>query len=100
MLIEHLENAYRKHDISVRVGLNPDHYSGFRFAPFAEMFKNGESIKAGGGLSLQELYFLECLATAVEPETALIIGNSMGWSTIAFGMLFPKSHVVAIDSAE
>jgi hypothetical protein len=67
--------------------------------PFAALFKSANGLSTGGGLSLHELYFLECIASTIEANAILIIGNAFGWSTLALSLLFPTAHVLAIDNA-
>ena len=52
----------------------------------------------GLGISLQEIYFLECLFARYRPAHLFAIGNAMGWSTLALGLLNPQGKVLAIDA--
>jgi hypothetical protein len=99
VMLDRLIRMYESRDLAVRVGLNPYHCSNHRDAPFAAFYDGGRLIKAGGGLSLQELYFFECLAKAFDPRNIFVIGNAFGWSTIALSLIFPRARVVAIDNA-
>jgi len=47
---------------------------------------------------LQEVYFLECLFARFRPKTAFVIGNSLGWSTLAIALANPETRVLAIDA--
>jgi predicted O-methyltransferase YrrM len=98
-LFMRLASLYERYGYAVRIGLNPHHLSNWKYAPYAALFKNSNIMGTGGGLSLQELYFLECVASAFEPNAIFIIGNAFGWSTIALALLFPNAHVLAIDNA-
>lgn len=89
---------YEKRGYSVRVGLNSFHLGNYRDAPFAALYSNGRVAGTGGGISLQEIYFLECLSRVYSPKTVLIIGNAFGWSTIAIALAFSRSKIIAIDN--
>src|SRR5262249_59352397 len=45
-----------------------------------------------------EIYLLEDLLRVYQPRHVLIIGNSLGWSTLAMSLLLPESRIVAMDT--
>ncbi len=98
MIFLNLVTAYRDEGYDVRVGLNPNHFGNYKQVPFAVLSRDGQPFHTGGGISIQEIYFFENLATHCDPERIFIIGNAFGWSTIALSMIFPKAKVVAIDN--
>jgi predicted O-methyltransferase YrrM len=68
----------------------------FHFAPFTWLVRNNSSVTEGLGISLQEIYFLECLGQVQPSRSIFIVGNSFGWSSLA--LAYPRSRVVAIDA--
>ncbi len=52
------------------------------------------------GITLKEVYFLENLFQVLSPASALVIGNSFGWSTFAVSLLNPDANVVAVEAGE
>ena len=98
-IIGKLTDFYREEGIELCTGVAPNHADGLPWAPFTWFFKNGKSVTGNLGIAVQEVYFLEHLLTAFQPKRTLIIGNSMGWSTLALGLLVKRGKVVALDMA-
>jgi hypothetical protein len=94
-----LTEYYREEGIELRAGLAPSHAEGLPWATFTWFCRDGKSVTGNLGIAVQEVYFLEHALAAYKPKRALIIGNSMGWSTLALGLLMPQGKVVAIDMA-
>lgn len=92
-----LVKLYKNYGHEVRTGLNP-HQLGFNHAPFTVLYKDGKSLSTGGGISLQETYFLECLFSEYHPKSIFCIGNAFGWSSLAISMLNPDAKVICIDA--
>jgi len=97
-IIGRLTAIYRSRGIEIATGLNPSHFDDFPLAPFTWFLKDGESLTNGLGIALQEIYFLECLFARYRPAHLFAIGNAMGWSTLALGLLNPQGKVLAIDA--
>lgn len=101
-----LIDVYAKQGYSLRTGLNPCHYDTPPWEaakwslslPFSCLYKGSGQLYTGGGIALQELYFLEILFTNYHPRNLFVIGNAFGWSTIALSLLNPRAKVVAIDA--
>lgn len=93
-----LVSFYEKRDVQISTGLNPSHFSNYPFAPFTWFISEGKSLTNGLGISLQEIYFLECLFARFHPRRLLVIGNSAGWSTLALALANPTATVLAIDA--
>jgi len=98
-IIGELTEFYREEGIELCAGLAPNHADGLPWAPFTWFCRNGKSVTGNLGIAVQEIYFLEHVLAAYSPARALIIGNSMGWSTLALGLLMPRGKVVAMDMA-
>jgi hypothetical protein len=62
IILEELVAAYERHNLTVRVGLNPYHLNNYRDAPFACLNRDGKTFPFGGGISIQEIYFFEQMA--------------------------------------
>jgi predicted O-methyltransferase YrrM len=97
-IIARLAALYESRGIRIATGLNPSHFNDFPHAPFTWFIKEGESLTNGLGIALQEIYFLECLFARFQPRSLFAIGNSLGWSTLALGLLNPGGSVLAIDA--
>src|SRR6185436_7530917 len=83
-----LLRIYEAEGYRVQIGLNPLHCRGEEAAPFTFLSKNGQPVDTGGGgVALQEIYFLEHLAQLADFKSIFIIGNSFGWSTILMSLL-------------
>ena len=98
-IIGDLTEYYREEGIELCAGLAPNHAEGLPWAPFTWFCRDGKSVTGNLGIAVQEVYFLEHVLAAYKPKRALIIGNSMGWSTLAFGLLMPQGKVAALDMA-
>jgi predicted O-methyltransferase YrrM len=97
-ILPRLVSLYENRGIRIATGLNPSHFGGFPHAPFTWFIKNGESLTDGLGIALQEVYFLECLFARFHPRSMFVIGNSLGWSTLALALANPAGSVLAIDA--
>lgn len=97
-ILPRLVSLYESRGIDIATGLNPSHFDNFPSAPFTWFLKNGESLTNGLGIALQEIYFLECLFARFRPKSTFVIGNSLGWSTLAIVLANPESRVLAIDA--
>lgn len=98
-IIGELTEFYREEGIELCAGLSPNHADGLPKAPFTWFCRDGKSVTGNLGIAVQEIYFFEHVLAAYAPARALIIGNSMGWSTLALGLLLPRGKVVAMDMA-
>ena len=98
-IIGDLTEYYREEGIELCAGLAPNHAEGLPWAPFTWFCRDGKSVTGNLGIAVQEVYFLEHVLAAYKPKRALIIGNSMGWSTLALGLLMPQGKVAALDMA-
>jgi predicted O-methyltransferase YrrM len=98
-IIARLAALYENRDIHIATGLNPSHFDNYPLAPFTWFFKDGENLTNGLGISIQEIYFLECLFARFRPKAVFAIGNSLGWSTLALALANPDARVLAIDAA-
>ena len=54
-------------------------------------------LSTGGGVAVDELYFLEHLVPALAPQHAYLLGIGAGWSTVALGLLAPQTRFVGLD---
>lgn len=90
---------YENCGLSVQSSLSPAHFPGFNLAeiPFTYIYDGDEKLSKAGGISLPEIAFFEALFEHYHPQNILIIGNSLGWSTLALGLINPASSIVAID---
>lgn len=87
---------YREAGYEAMTGYNPHHFDGWMAAPYTR-FIHQNRVVGTAGMALQEIMVLEGLAEHLAPQRILIIGNAMGWSTIALGLIFPKAQILAID---
>lgn len=92
-----LIKLYKDYGYCIQTGLNP-HTLGYKFAPFTTVYKDDKQLTTGGGISLQEIYFLECLFSEYQPKNIFCIGNAFGWSSLAIALLNPDAKVVCIDA--
>ena len=76
-----------------------NHVHHWRGAPMTRFIKDGQLIGTGG-LSLFEVMFMEGLAAYVQPQRILVLGNALGWSTLALALIFPQAKVLGIDLDE
>lgn len=97
-IIATLVDLYRDQGIEISTGLPPHRYDGYAGATFTWYFKDGKSLTNGLGIAMQEVYLLEHLLAAYRPKRALVIGNALGWSTLAIGALIGAGRVVALDA--
>lgn len=97
-VLPRLIEAYAREGYAIITGLNPSHYSAFRLAPFTWIVRDGKLASSGLGIALQEVYFFECLMAALDARPVYVIGNSMGFSTLAIALAAPVARVVAIDT--
>jgi len=97
-ILARLVSLYRDRGIDIAAGLNPSHFGGFPLAAFTWFVRDGRSLTNGLGIALQEIYFLECLFARFRPRRLFVIGNSLGWSSLALGLLNPAAKTVAIDA--
>jgi hypothetical protein len=96
-VLSRLVDIYESRGFRVSSGLNPVHFDNYALAPSTWLIKEGSSYTNGLGIGLQEVYFLECLFADFNPKNIFIIGNSLGWSTVALSLINAKANVVAID---
>ncbi|MEE2998741.1 MAG: class I SAM-dependent methyltransferase [Pseudomonadota bacterium] len=94
-----LIQLYERNGYEVQSSLSPLHFPGLDHAylPFSYIYLNGTEMCKGGGLAISELTFVDCITSIAEPKNIFVIGNSFGWTTLALGLMCPKSRVVAID---
>jgi predicted O-methyltransferase YrrM len=91
--------AYAADGFVISTGLNPTVYHNLHSVPFTWLIREGAEVAEGLGISLPEIYLLECLAAVQPAESILVIGNSFGWSTLALALAQPHARVVGLDSA-
>lgn len=96
-VLSRLVDIYESRGFRVSSGLNPVHFQNYALAPSTWLIKEGSSYTNGLGIGLQEVYFLECLFADFNPKNIFIVGNSLGWSTVALSLINSSAHVVAID---
>jgi predicted O-methyltransferase YrrM len=97
-ILPRLVSLYENRCIGIATGLNPSHFDGFPNTLFTWFIKDGESLTNGLGIALQEVYFLECLFAHFRPASIFVIGNSLGWSTLALALANPQARILAIDA--
>jgi predicted O-methyltransferase YrrM len=97
-ILERLVGLYSAQGIEVCVGLPSHHFNGLPTANFTWFLKDGQKLTDGLGIASQEIYLLETLFAAYRPHRVMVIGNSLGWSTLALALLLPEAKVVAIDA--
>jgi hypothetical protein len=95
-ILPRLFAIYRAAGYEPLTGYSSYHFQNWRGAPFTRFFKD-RRLWGCPGMALQEVMFLEHLASLVTPQRVLVIGNGMGWGTIAMTLIFPKAFTVAID---
>lgn len=91
-----LTRYYRGKGYLPLTGYNPHHFFDWRDAPFT-VFLKGSELAGCPGLALQEVMFLEHLGRYLSPANCLVIGNAMGWSTVATALTFPGARTLGID---
>jgi hypothetical protein len=97
-IIAQLVDLYRAQGIEISTGLPPHRYDGYAGATFTWYFKDGKSLTNGLGIAMQEVYLLEHLFAAYRPRRALVVGNALGWSTLAIAALIGEGRVAALDA--
>lgn len=97
-IVTTLTNIYESRGLRPLTGYNSHHFFDWKDAPFT-VLSQGQGIIGCPGLALQEIMFLEHLGKYLSPKNCLVIGNAMGWSTLATGLTFPNSKTVGIDNA-
>ncbi len=97
-ILPRLVSLYESRGIGIATGLNPGDFGGFPAAAFTWFLKDGESLTNGLGIANLEIYFLECLFERFHPLSIFVIGNSLGWSTLALALVNPRGTVLAIDA--
>ncbi|MEU1887240.1 class I SAM-dependent methyltransferase [Micromonospora sp. WMMD987] len=98
-VFDNLVAAYAAEGYAVSTGLNPTAFHNLHSVPFTWLIRDGVEVADGLGISLPEIYLLECLAAVRPAESILVIGNSFGWSTLALALAQPQARVVGLDSA-
>jgi predicted O-methyltransferase YrrM len=98
LVISDLVAAYAAEGFAVSTGLNPSAFNGLHSVPFTWLVRDGVEVADGLGISLPEIYLLECLAAVQPSKSILVIGNSFGWSTLALALAQPDATVVGLDS--
>jgi len=94
-----LLKSYKQQGYQIRTGLNP-FYMNNPDECFTALYRNGEILSTGRGLSMSEVTFLEELLTSSSHiKNILVIGNAFGWSTLAAALALPEANVVAMDAA-
>ncbi|HTW51448.1 MAG TPA: class I SAM-dependent methyltransferase [Stellaceae bacterium] len=97
-ILPRLVSLYESRGIGIATGLDARYFDGLRHAPFTWFLKDGKSLTEGLGIALQEVYLLECLFARFRPRSVFVIGNSLGWSTLAIALTNPEAQVLAIDA--
>ena len=93
-----LSRLYRRAGFDLRINLNPSFFSNWGDSLYCMLYRDGVPLATGGGgISISELAFFECLRSAVSLDSLFVVGNSGGWSTLALSLLWPDARVVAID---
>ncbi len=93
-----LRRLYAQAGFDIRINLNPAFFSGWGDSLFCMLYKDGQPLATGGGgISISELYFFECLRSAASFSSIFVIGNSGGWGTLGLSLLWPDAEVIAID---
>ena len=94
-----LVELYERNGFEVQSSLSPAHFPGYNLADihFTYILQNGKRMCKGGGLSIVELMFLQCVTSIVKPKNIFVIGNAFGWTTLALGLMSKDSKVLAID---
>jgi hypothetical protein len=78
----------------------PSHIHDWIFAPFTRFIESDKGLVGCAGLSLSEIMFVEHLRDYLQPRSIMVVGNSLGWSTIALALTFPEAQIVALDPDE
>jgi hypothetical protein len=67
-VLPRLVEAYTFEGYAVLSGLNPTHFKSFPGVPFTWIIRDGKLASSGLGISVQEVYFFECLLAALPPR--------------------------------
>lgn len=97
-IVTTLTQIYENKGLRPLTGYNSHHFFNWKDAPFT-VLSQGQGIIGCPGLALQEIMFLEHLGKYLTPKNCLVIGNAMGWSTLATGLTFPNAKTLAIDNS-
>jgi predicted O-methyltransferase YrrM len=97
-LLDKLHALYRSGGHTIVNGV-PPLFSGLPYTEFTYVLAENRQSTGALGIAPAEVYLLEHLLRDHPPRTALVIGNSFGWSTLAIGLIVPSTQVLAIDSA-
>lgn len=95
-ILPRLLAIYRAAGYEPLTGYSSHHFQNWRDASFTRLYKD-QRLWGCPGLALQEVMFLEHLGVLVQPKRILVVGNGMGWGTIAMALIFPGAFTVAID---
>lgn len=96
-ILPKLMKAYQDQGLTPLTGYAPQHFAGFPDVQFTRFLTRDKAIVGMIGLALQEIMFLEPLGGMLSPKNILVVGNALGWSTVALSLIFPDARVVAID---
>jgi len=97
-ILNRLVSLYERRGLGIALGFSPWRYANLPKVAFTWFLRGDQCLTNGLGISLQEVYLLECLFSKYRPATIFVIGNSWGWSTLALALLNPQARIVAIDS--
>lgn len=64
----------------------------------SQNIKHPNYIYTGGGICIDEIYFLENILVSLNPKRGFLIGIAAGWSTIAIGLISPSTLLYGIDN--
>lgn len=95
-IIPKLFSIFRKAGYEPLTGYSPAHFYNFGEVPFTFFVRNS-GLQGCPGVALQELMFMEHFRDFISPRRVVVIGNALGWSTIALALIFPEAKIVAID---
>lgn len=59
--------------------------------------KNKKVLSSSGGISNYDILFYYGLFEILKPKTILILGNSYGFSALAFALMMPNTKIISID---
>ncbi|MBT5181470.1 MAG: class I SAM-dependent methyltransferase [Rhodospirillaceae bacterium] len=98
-IVQSLFYAYLDEGLLPLTGYNPYHMHDYPYAAFTAFMVDDEVHGMDrGGLALQEIMFFENFASFIKPSNCLVIGNSLGWSTVATALAFGDAKVVGVDN--
>jgi predicted O-methyltransferase YrrM len=96
-ILPKLLQIFRDHGYHALTGYNSHFFQNFRDAPFTRLLSTDGQLLGHAGLALQEVMFIEGLASYIAPRNILAIGNAYGWSSVALSLIFPGARVAALD---